>query len=223
LLIDDSLAFPGRRARPLLSAEERRRLAIRDTISWALVGLIHVLFFMLLVVSLQQNRDRLGRHGAMETMLDLTMPHLSNAPQVDLIRPPDQKSQDEDSSAKPLTIIPPKIEIIPPQGGAASPGDVLNSVGQALACGASNFENLNRVQQAHCRRQPWQGVIMPNGTIVLDAPQHVPPPQIHMSGAEALRQQMQTNSGCPIISNMPCLDDMFSGNNSRAPGIPAPN
>jgi hypothetical protein len=92
-----------------------------------------------------------------------------------------------------------------------------------LACGASNFENLNRAQQARCRHQPWQGVILPNGTIVLDAPQHAPPPQIQMSGADALRQQMQTSSGCPIMSNMPCLEDMFTGNNSRAPGIPAPN
>jgi hypothetical protein len=222
LFIDDSLAFPGRRGRPL-SAQERRRLVIRDTVSWALVGAIHLLFFMLLVVSLQQNRDRLGRRGAMETMLDLTMPHLSNAPQVDLIRPLNQKSQDEDTSAKPLTIIPPKVPIIPPQGGAPTSGDVLKSIGEALACGASNFENLNRAQQARCRHQPWQGVILPNGTIVLDAPQKAPPPQIQLSGAEALRQQMQTNSGCPIMSNMPCLQDMFTGNNSRAPGIPAPN
>jgi len=36
-----------------------------------------------------------------------------------------------------------------------------------------------------------------------------------------LGRQMQTNSGCPIMLNTPCLDDMFTGNNSHNPGTPA--
>jgi hypothetical protein len=222
LLADDSLAFPGRQGRSR-NPEERRRLAIRDTLSWAAVALVHVVFLSLLVISLEQNRNRIGHRGPVETMLDLTMSHLNNAPEMDEIKPLDLKSPDVDTSAKPLTVIPPPVTVIPEQKGGPAPGDVLNSIGQALACGASNFENLNRAQQAHCRRQPWQGVILPNGTIVLDAPQKAPPPQIQLSGAQALQKQMQTNSGCPIMSNMPCLDDMFSGNNSRAPGIPDPH
>jgi hypothetical protein len=100
----------------------------------------------------------------------------------------------------------------------------LNSVGEFLACGASNFEYLNPVQQARCPRQPWQGLQLPNGTIVLNPlPRAIVQAQPQLTGAEALNRQMRTNSGCPIMLNTPCLQDMFTGNNSVAPGIPDPH
>jgi hypothetical protein len=222
LVTDDILAYP--RLRFLPSNAERRRLLIRDILSWILVAIIHLLFLMTLVISLQQNRDRLGRRGPIETMLDLTLLNRANAPQVNVIRPDIQNQQDRDTSAKPLTVIIPPVPVINEAPAAPTPGDVLNSVGEFLACGASNFEYLNAAQQAHCPRQPWQGLQLPNGTIVLNPlPRALVQAQPQFTGAEALNRQMRTNSGCPIMLNTPCLQDMFSGNNSIAPGIPDPH
>jgi hypothetical protein len=222
LVTDDILAYSRLRFPP--SEQERRRILIRDAISWALVAAIHLLFFMTLVISFRQDHERLGRRGAIETILDLSLLRRNNAPPVTLIKP-DTEKEDRDFSAKPLTVIPP-VPVIPKiEPAAPTPGDVLNSVGQLLACGASLFEYLNPAQQARCPRQPWQGVQLPNGTIVLNpAPRAIiqqPVPQF--TGAEALNREMRTNSGCPIMLNTPCLSDMFSGNNSRAPGIPDPH
>jgi hypothetical protein len=222
LVTDDILAYP--RLRFLPSNAERRRLLIRDILSWILVAIIHLLFLMTLVISLQQNRDRLGRRGPIETMLDLTLLNRANAPQVNVIRPDVQNQQDRDTSAKPLTVIIPPVPVITETPAAPTPGDVLNSVGEFLACGASNFEYLNSAQQARCPRQPWQGLQLPNGTIVLNPlPRAIIQQQPQFTGAEALNRQMRTNSGCPIMLNTPCLQDMFSGNNSIAPGIPDPH
>jgi hypothetical protein len=222
LVTDDILAYP--RLRFLPSNAERRRLLIRDILSWILVAIIHLLFLMTLVISLQQNSDRLGRRGPIETMLDLTLLNRANAPQVNVIRPDVQNQQDRDTSAKPLTVIIPPVPVITETPAAPAPGDVLNSVGEFLACGASNFEYLNSAQQARCPRQPWQGLQLPNGTIVLNPlPRAIIQQQPQFTGAEALNRQMRTNSGCPIMLNTPCLQDMFSGNNSIAPGIPDPH
>ena len=223
MLTDDILAHPAGRGR-YRSEEERRRLLIRDGISWTLVGLIHLLMFYALVISLKQNQERVGRRGAVETMLDLSLLHRNNAPALDVIKP-DIQDNDRDISAKPLTVIPPEPvipQILPSQ---PSPGDILGAVGNYLACGASSFEYLNRAQQAHCTRVPWQALELPNGTLVLNSlpklliQQTSAPP----SGSEALTQQMRTNSGCSFLVNTPCLSDMFTGNNSRAPGIPDPH
>ena len=223
MVIDDFLAHPLSRSR-FLSREERRRILIRDTFSWTIVALIHLLFFFTLVVSLRQNTDRLGRRGTIETMLDLTLLHRNNAPPLTVIKPDVENQQDNDLSAKPLTVIPP-MPVIPKLDPAAPTlGVVLNGIGEFLACGASSFEYLNAAQQARCPRQPWQGLQLPNGTIVLNAlPRAIIQQQPQFTGAEAMNRQMQTNSGCPILLNTPCLQDMFTGNNSRAPGIPAGN
>jgi hypothetical protein len=222
LVIDDILAHPLSRSR-LLSREERRRILIRDVFSWTIVALIHLLFFMTLVISLQQNNQRLGRRGAIETMLDLTLLHRNNAPPLTVIKPDVENETDNDLSAKPLTVIPPMPVLPKVEPAAPAPGDVLGAVGEYLACGANNFEYLNTAQQARCPRQPWQGVILPNGNIVLNAPPRaIIQQEPQFTGAEAMNRQMQTNSGCPILLNTPCLQDMFSGN-SRAPGIPAGN
>jgi hypothetical protein len=98
-------------------------------------------------------------------------------------------------------------------------------VGNFLACGASSFEYLNQAQQERCMRVPWQALELPNGSLVLNSlPRLViqetsAPP----TGIEALRRQTQTDPGCGFMVNTPCLSDMFTGNNSRAPGIPDPH
>jgi hypothetical protein len=224
LVTDDFLAFPGSRARFLPSDEERRRLLIRDALSWVVVAIIHLLFLSILVISLRQNTERLGHRGAIESILDLSLLHRNNAPAVDLIRP-DLQNNDRDISAKPLTVIPPTPPVIEMAPAAPTPGDILGGVGRFLACGASQFEYLNPAQQARCLRQPWQALEMPNGSLVLSA---VPKLVIQetpsqFAGADTVRRQYQTNSGCPILVNTPCLSDMFTGDNSRAPGIPDPH
>jgi hypothetical protein len=218
LVTDDILANPDFRMRLRLSDAERRRILLRDTLAWAIVALIHFIFFLVLVISLQQAHDRIGRRSAMETILDFSMLNRNSVPLDEQLRR--EESKEPDLSAKPLTVIP-KPPVIEQENAPATPGDVLKSIGQALACGASNFEYLNKAQQARCPRQPWMAARRPDGTIVMDAPPKVPLPQLHLTGAEELGRQMQTNSGCPIMLNTPCLDDMFTGNNSHNPGTPA--
>ena len=189
-----------------------------------MVAIIHLVIFFTLVISLQQNYDRLGRRGTVETILDLSILNRNNAPKVTLVRP-DNEKDDKDISAKPLTVIPP-VPVIPKMEPAApTAGDILAGIGQFLACGASSFEYLNPLQQLNCRRIPWQAMQMPNGSLVLS-----PLPQLviqqtapQFGGAQAQLHQSQTGSGCPIMLNGPCMSDLFTGNNSRAPGIPDPH
>lgn len=211
------------RRRP--SDEERRRLLIRDLVSWTLVILIHLIIFFSLVISLQQARQRQGTRGAVETILDLSLLHRNNAPLVNLSRPNTEK-QDNDISAKPLTVIPP-VPLTPPviEETKPTPGDILGDVGRFLACGASSFEYLNPAQQARCTRQPWQALQLPNGTLVLNTL-----PRLMLeetgpdnSGAAAQRRQASQSPGCSFLVNTPCLDSVISGNRDVAPGIPAPN
>lgn len=202
-----------------LSDAERRRLVLRDAFAWVVVAILHLIFFLALVISMQQRPDRIGAHRtAIETILDLTALNRTEAERLEDLRR--QESKEPDLSAKPLTVIP-QPPVIPEQKAAApTPGDVLKSIGEALACGASNFEYLNKAQQARCPHQPWMDAKRPDGTIVLAAPPKLAIPQLHMTGAEAVGKQMRQNSGCPIMVNTPCLEDMFTGNNSATPGTP---
>ena len=222
MVTDDVLAFAPTGVRRLPSDEERRRILIRDAVSWALVAVIHLIMFFSLVISLEQARSRLGTRGAVETMLDLTLLHRNNAPLVNLSRPDTQK-EDRDISAKPLTVIPPvPVPLLAPS--QPEPGDVLGNVGRYLACGANSFEYLNPAQQARCTRQPWQAVLLPNGSLVLNALPHLviqDTGEDHSGAAELTRRSRQ--AGCPVMLNTPCLDDVISGNRNVAPGIPAPN
>jgi hypothetical protein len=139
--------------------------------------------------------------------------------------PPEPNDEERDTAAKPLTVIPPKPPVLEQQQPpAAQPGDILNAIGQALACGASNFEYLTPRQQARCLHQPWQGLQLPNGTIVLAAPPRLDAPgPLQLTGAEALQHQSQTAPNCPIMLNTPCLADMFNGGGQLAPGVPDPH
>ena len=92
---------------------------------------------------------------------------------------------------------PPNSQIAPPQ----TPADILKAIGEALSCGAENFENLTQAERNRCKREPWIARKLPNGTIVLEAaaPQpFAPAPVAKISGAEALRHEMQT---APALSH----------------------
>jgi hypothetical protein len=116
------------------------------------------------------------------------------------------------------------FEVAPSAPPAPTPGDVLNSIGQYLACSAGVFEYLDPRQQARCLHQPWQGLELPNGIIVLNPLRQEAAPGLQVTGADALRRQTQTAPNCPILLNRPCLQDMFStGNAPIAPGIPDPH
>jgi hypothetical protein len=202
-LVTDDLAYPDFRMHIALSDAERRRLVVRDAFAWIIVAILHLIFFFALVISMQQRQDRIGPPRSMvETILDLSRFN-NKANREDILNR--QESKEPDLSAKPLSIIP-KPPVLPEvQGAPAPPGDVLKSIGEALACGASNFEYLNKAQQARCPRQPWMAARRPDGTIVLDALPKGPPQALQMTGADLLRKQAQTENPCPIMLTRPCL------------------
>lgn len=216
MVTDDILAYPDYRNRRQLSEAERRRLLARDGFAWTMVGLIHLMIFLGLVTSLQQARVRPGsRNNTVEQIFDLSLVRRNRAVPLNLAPP--EPNQDRDVSAKPLTVIPPKtpvIEMAPAAPPAPTDGDVLQSIGRYLACSAGIFEYLDPRQQARCLHQPWQGLELPNGMIVLN-----PGPQLRASpgfqvttGADTLRRQTQQGgSNCPVMINTPCLADMFNG------------
>lgn len=224
MVTDDILAYPARRMRLLPSQEERRRILVRDGVALVLVALIHILFFLALVISLEQVRERQGRRGPIEQFLDLSLLRQPRATPLNLTKPED--NEQNDVSAKPLTVIPPKPPVLEqqPVPPTAQSGDILNSIGRAIACGAGDFEYLTRQQQERCLHEPWQGVQLPNGTIVLLGPPRLAAPgPLQLSGAEALQRQSLTAPNCPIMVNTPCLADMFNGGGQLAPGIPDPH
>ena len=197
-------------------AAEPRRNTLKRLLAWALVGVVHLLFLSMLTISFLQQQQRIGSKSAIETILDLSLLRNPNAPPINVIKPEVKAGPPPEVTTAPITIPPPKPipEENPP--APATPGDVLKAVGEALACGASNFENLTEAQRAHCRHEPWIPRKLPNGTIVLDAPpKPAAEPEIHMSGADQMRHDMQTAPGCPIMLQTPCVDDMFTGRNSR--------
>ena len=102
---------------------------------------------------------------------------------------------------------PPNSQIAPPQ----TPADILKAIGEALSCGAENFENLTQAERNRCKHEPWIARKLPNGTIVLEAaaPQpFAPAPVPKISGAEALRHEMQTAPPCPDHGQQRPLHDM---------------
>ena len=203
-LITDDLAYPDFRMLLRLTDAERRRLVLRDAFALVMVAILHLIFFLVLVISLQQRQDRIGSRTAIETILDISLLSRSDTARREAIQR--QESKEPDLSAKPLTVIlkPPVIEERQ-ENAPAKPGDVLKSIGEALACGASNFEYLNKAQQARCPRQPWMAARRPDGTIVLDAPPKAPSLQLQMTGADQLRKRAETENPCPIMLNTPCL------------------
>ena len=75
-------------------------------------------------------------------------------------------------AAPPVITTAPVIVVPPPNPDQAmpqTPADILKAIGEALSCGAENFENLTQAERARCKREPWIARKLPNGTIVLEA------------------------------------------------------
>lgn len=220
-MTDNSLAdprFPGVRVFGTAPGPDAWHKTYSRALSWTLVALVHLLFLIFLTLAQNHAHDR---HRAMiETILFLPASTGNNAPNLHIVHPESPAGTSPEILTAPITITPP-----PPtenQPKAATPGDVLRAVGQALACGAGSYENLNPGERANCRREPWMGRRAPNGVVLLDRgaglPQ-VPPaqPNFRLSGSEAIRRDLQQGgpSACPILQNTPCLADFLHGE----PGI----
>jgi hypothetical protein len=107
-----------------------------------------------------------------------------------------------------VIVVPPPLPntpVAPPQ----TPADILKAIGEALSCGAENFENLTQAERNRCKHEPWIARRLPNGTIVLEAaaPQAIEPIVPRISGGEALRHELQTAPpGCSLVTNVPCMN-----------------
>lgn len=205
-MTDHALAFYGSRPRRLPS-EEQRRLLARRLIAWGLVLLIHLGLFFALVLD-QLHWRTAPVKAPVETILDLTKAPAAEAPPAPLIRPiVPNTAPPAFTTAPPVIVVPP-----PPNSQQAvpqTPADILKAIGEALSCGAENFENLTQAQRNRCKHEPWVAHKLPNGTIVLEAaaPQAIEPPVPTLSGADALRHEMQTAPPCPVVLiNVPCVN-----------------
>jgi len=213
-LSEHSLAPYGNRVvRP---PADPRRDAARRTLSWVLVGLVHGMLLGVLTFSFIQDRQIIGQRSPIEIFFDLSALRNSDAPEVSLIKPDVEAVRPPDVNSAPVMIMPPK-ELTPEERVApAKPGDVLRAIGEALACGASNFENLTDQQRARCRHTPWIPRKLPNGTIVMEAPPKlVAQPEFRLSGADKMRQDMRSGPPCPILQQTPCVNDILTGRNNK--------
>jgi len=191
-------------------ADDLGRAAWKRGLSFALVALIHLVFLMMLTFSLLQQQQRVGRKNGIETILNLSLLHIDNAPPVDLIKPDVETVAPPAISTAPITI--PPVKPVPEENApTAPPGDVLKAIGEAVACSATNFENLTDAQRARCKHEPWIPRMLPNGAIVLDAPSAPSLPEIHLSGGEQLRHDLQTTPPCPVVTQLPCANDILTG------------
>ncbi len=197
------MAYYGNRvARP--SSEEERRLMIRRIVSWALVVLIHVVLLSAFILD-QYRASHFTFRKPVETILDLIKLPAGQAPPVRMIQPIVPHAEEPKITTAPVIVVPlPNPDQAIPQ----TPADILKAIGEALSCGAENFENLTQTERARCRREPWVARRRPDGTIVLEAANpspFAPPAEFKLSGADALRRQLQTAPPCPIMLNIPCV------------------
>jgi hypothetical protein len=205
LLTDHALAFYGNRPARLPTEEERRLLA-RRALTWVLVGLVHMLLLSIFIVS-QYRETRFTLKRPVETILDLTKFPAMPSPPVRLIKPEVPTAREPAINTAPVIVVPPAN---PDQAMPKTPADILKAIGEALSCGAENYENLTQAERARCKREPWVARKLPNGTIVLEANTQspfAPPPVPKLSGADAMRRQMQTAPGCNIMLNVPCVQN----------------
>lgn len=197
------MAFYGNRP-ARLPTEEERRLLIRRILCWVLVALIHVILLSAFILD-QYRMSRLTLKPPTETILDLTKLPQGQSPPIRMIQPEIPHASEPKITTAPVIVVPPPN---PDQAMPQTPADILKAIGEALSCGAENFENLTQAERARCKREPWVARKLPNGTIVLEAANpspFAPPPEPKFSGADALRRQMQTAPPCPIMLNVPCL------------------
>ena len=206
LLTDHAMAFYGNRPARLPN-EEERRVMIRRAATWTLVALVHVLLLSAFILD-QYQRERLIIRPQKEIILDLTRLPRGAAPPIQMIQPLVPHAEAPTITTAPVIVIPPpNPDLAAPQ----TPADILKAIGEALSCGAENYENLTQTERARCRREPWIARKMPDGTIVLQAANpmspYAPPVVPKISGADAMRRQMQTAPACNIMLNVPCVQN----------------
>ena len=140
---------------------------MQRVISWALVILIHALLMTALLLDQLHWRTALLAKPPAETMLDLTqLRPRGQAPPVVLIRPIVPRAAPPEISNAPVVVVPPlppNAQVVPPK----TPAEILKAIGEALSCGAENFENLTQAERSRCKHEPWIARKMPDGTIVL--------------------------------------------------------
>lgn len=205
-MTDHALALYGNRPQHLPNEENPRQFMWR-AVSWVLVALVHVVLLYPFVVD-QYRQSHFTLKPAVETILDLTKLPRGVAPPVNLVRPEVPPATAPIITTAPVIVVPPPN---PKLTMPKTPADVLKAIGEALSCGAENFENLTQAERARCKHEPWIARKLPNGTIVLEAANpspFAPTPQPKLSGADALRRQTQTAPPCPVVANAPCLDQV---------------
>ena len=198
------------------SPQEQRRDAIKRTVSWILVALLHVLIFVSFVISIHPFCQR-GR-PMVEMLLMLPAPNNNAQPRPEPTPELINKAPPMISSAP---IILPKIPpIVPPEQskGAPTPGDILGMVGRELACAPGSWEHLTNVERRDvCGGGPWRPTRLPNGSLVMVPPsqlprlKQVPMPEFSVNtGADRIQRDQQIGQdpamgGCPIMQNTPCV------------------
>lgn len=200
-----------------LGLDEKRRKTIWRTTSWALVVLLHVLFFFAFIIGIRPFDMR--NRTIQETMLILA-PAGNNQDNRRTFNPQPLVNTAPRMLAPPIIIPkPPPIEIAPEKepGAGQAPVDVLGAVGRELACSAGSWEHLTMVERQRCGLYPWRGVKLPNGSLVMIPRTMLPrlkeAPETEFSvntGGDQLRAQTQAGvipgqGGCPILQNTPCL------------------
>ncbi len=196
-------------------AELKRTNAGRAT-SWAIVAALHVLLFTVLVISIRPFSER--NRPVIETLLMLpSLGNNPNAPPLRTINPDIENSAPPLYTTAPITI--PKPIVTPDSTGReATPGDILSAVGRELACSAGSWEHLSRAERNICGGQPWRGMRMPNGSLVMVPASQLPrlrepdPDEgIRVTGSQQMQSDIQIGrnpalNGCPILQHTPCLN-----------------
>jgi hypothetical protein len=193
---------------PLFTARPSRAVAAkRKVVSWILTGIIQLLLLSMLTFS--EFPTVLYPHGTtLETTINLKGADRADTPVVvPLTRP------NAPDVAPPLVIVPPppQFQIERPREDEGTPeGQVLDAVGRDIACVATNYEYLNSAQRARCAHIPWMPGRLADGTITL-APARPnqfapPPPEYHISGADANRNAIERAPTCSTLLNTSCLN-----------------
>jgi hypothetical protein len=201
-----------------IGLDEKRRKTVWRTTAWALVALLHVLFFFAFVLGIRPFDFR--SRPVVETILLLPQAG-NNQKQREVINPEPLVNTAPRMIAPPISIPkpPPVIEEKKnnPPGAGQGPVDVLGAVGRELACSAGSWEHLTMVERQRCGLYPWRGVKLPNGslvmvpTTVLPRLKEAPNTEFNVNtGADQLAAQTRSGvipgqGGCPILQNTPCL------------------
>jgi hypothetical protein len=203
---------------PLYAGRPQRQVpAKRKAAGWMIVGLVNLVVFNLFIFS-QTWPDRAPFGRPSELTMDLRGMTPSPLPeQQQVIVPEPSAGTPPEVVPEPIIIPPPVVQMQPEeQQRGITDGDLLGAVGREVACSAGNFENLTMAQRNRCSRNPWLGVRMPDGSIVLTArpppnrffeEENARPPEVRISGADANRNRIEgANDGCPVILNTPCFN-----------------